>query len=118
MGKETTLTKEYFEKHLDKTLDKRFEEFAIIVGKGFAGVDKRFKEIDDRFDNIEGKMATKLDLYETETRLGDKIDKLEKRIEPIEKYIGKMEIRTANLDDIILKDHSPRIRTLEKAIGI
>ena len=139
------VTKEYFEEILEKKFDeklkplatkeelnvsisklatkdemtKSIDDLAIATLKGFREVHNRLDVFDGKFTEMEESMKDiRLDIYETETRLGTKIDKLDKRIDKIDQYIGHMEIRTLNLDKIILQDHSPRIRVLEKAVGV
>lgn len=55
-------------------IDKSIEDFAVAVGKGFAGVDARF----DRVDEIMDKMDERLN------RMEMKLDSLERRIFAIE----------------------------------
>ena len=50
--------------------------------------------------------------------LGEKIDKLDDKIETIYNYMGKAEARSINIENILFQDHRPRIRTLEKAVGV
>jgi chromosome segregation ATPase len=92
-------------------LTKSIDDLAGAVKKGF-------DEVNERLDNLAEKSATKTELYETETRLGKKIDVLDDKIEKIYTYIGKMEVRALNVDQIILDDFSPRIRALEKSVGV
>ena len=100
-------------------MTKSIDDLAIATLKGFREVHNRLDVFDGKFTEMEESMKDiRLDIYETETRLGTKIDKLDKRIDKIDQYIGHMEIRTLNLDKIILQDHSPRIRVLEKAVGV
>ena len=103
---------------MNASINNAVDDLAGAVKKGFDEVDKKFEIVFDRLDNLEEKSATKTDLYETETRLGDKITKLEGKVENIYSYLGKAEVRSANIDSIILNDYGPRIRALEKEVGI
>ena len=89
--------------------------FPMFIARSFAEVDRRFKEQREYMDET---FASKLDLYETEGRINTRFDKLEGRVEKIEGHIGRMDVRFSNLEDIILKDHGPRIKNLELAVGI
>ena len=122
MMKDDYITKEYFNHILDKKFDlfeerieKKFDDFAIIVARGFAEVGEKFKEQREYMDET---FATKLDLYETESRLNGRFDKLEGRVEKIESHIGRMDIRFSNIDEIVRLDHTPRIKNLEAAVGV
>jgi gamma-glutamylcyclotransferase (GGCT)/AIG2-like uncharacterized protein YtfP len=106
-------------------LEKSIGDLAIAVKIGFdevhgkfAGVNKRLDEVVEQLDNLEEKSATKTELYETETRLGEKIDKLDGKVETIYNYMGKAEARALNIDNVIFLDHGPRIRVIEKTVGV
>jgi cob(I)alamin adenosyltransferase len=85
-----------------------FKEFRKHIDKRFDAVENKIdKEIDDlaamtkrQFDYIEEKMATKNDIKELDAHIG----RYERSLQPME--------------EIVLKDHRVRIRTLEKATGI
>ncbi len=53
--------KSYLNQQLDEKLDKKFEEFALIVKKGFDAVDERFDQVDERFEKIDERF-TEIDL--------------------------------------------------------
>lgn len=40
----------------DKQIDRKIEDFALIVKKGFDGVDKRFDGVDKRFDGADKRL--------------------------------------------------------------
>jgi hypothetical protein len=92
--KENLVTKEY----LDLKFDEKFEEFARMI----AG---EFKEVHQ-------------DIYNLEVKMNDRFDQVDKRFEKMEAHVGRMEIRFGHLDDIVLKDHTPRIRRIEGELGI
>ena len=96
----TAISKLATKDEVERTVEKAVEDFALIVKKGF-------DEVIERLDNLEEKSATKTELYETEARLGKKIDVLDDKVEKIYTYIGKMEVRALNVDQIILDDFSP-----------
>lgn len=114
------ITKEYFGRTLDETLDKRFSEFeerldkkfdqkfddfAALIAKGFSDVYKRFDE-------------QSLELYETEARLKNEIGEVREEVSLINEHLGRMEVRFSHLDEIVTQDHRPRIKNLELAVGI
>ncbi len=84
------------ENAMHETEPKYFTEFREYI-------DKKFSEV-------------KTDIYISETRLGDRIDKLSTEVGKIEKLVGKYEVRAQNIEDILLKDHKPRIAELEKTV--
>lgn len=107
------------EEKLDKKLDEKFEEFALMIAKEFANVYRKFDEQSAELkEYMHEHFATKMDLYDTETRMNARFDRLEDRVGKIEGHIGRMEIRFSHLDDIVINDHSPRIKNLEVAAGI
>lgn len=72
------------------------ENLAMMVQKGFVGVDKQFEGVDKQFEGVHkefGKVYKKLDV------IGDRLDNIEVRLEKIEK--------------VILNDHRNRIERLE-----
>ncbi|MDR3558103.1 MAG: hypothetical protein P4L61_01080 [Candidatus Pacebacteria bacterium] len=103
---------------MDASINNAVDDLAGAVKKGFDEVDKKFDLVFERLDSLEEKSATKTDLYEAETSLGDKILKLEGSIDKIYNFLGKAEVRAENIDSIVLTDHGPRIRALEKEVGI
>lgn len=108
-------TKEEISKLVTKEdLENEINDFALVVKRSFDKVDKKFDTVFERLDDLEQKSATKTDLYETETRLAYRISKIEDTVDKIYAYVGKSEIRTAYIEDILYNDHGPRIRTLEK----
>ena len=62
------------------------------------GIDSRFEETDYHISTIEQNMATKAD------------------VEKILKHIGRCEIRAQNNEEILLRDHRPRIKDLESEV--
>ncbi len=124
------ITKEYFDSEIntkfkvnfdsfEKKIDKKFDDLAILIGRGFADVDRKFIEQEKNLKEYMSEyFASKLDLYETETRINIRFDRLEDRVGKIEGHIGRMEIRFSHLDEIVLQDHTPRIKNLELAVGI
>lgn len=114
MKQTTPLTKEYFDEKLSsfaanfatkEHLDARIDELAIATAKGFGEVHEKLKDI-------------KLDLYETEARLNDRIVAVEEHFGKIEQHIGRIDVRFSNMYDIIVQDHGPRIINLEKELGV
>ncbi len=122
MEKTNVITKKYFNQNLDKRfdefekrIDKKFDEFALIVAGGFAAVDQRFKNLEEYLNE---NFATKLDLYETESRLSNKIDKMDERVNLIERHIGRIDTKLGHIEETILEDIKPRIKNLEQEVGI
>ncbi len=123
-----------FKRHIDdkfeetnKNIDISIDELAISIEHQFEEQEENLKEY--MHENFATKLdlerfatkldlerfATKLDLYEVETKLGNRLDNIDDKLEKIEGHIGRYEIRAQNLEQILLKDHKPRIEALELA---
>ncbi len=76
------------------TLEDRFDNFE----SRFNNSESKFDDLKYKVDNIEDTMATKLDVKE------------------ILVVIGSYEVRSQNVEQILLKDHKPRIIDLEKEV--
>ena len=102
-----------FREHIDKRFDsveskieKEVGDLAAMTKREFDRVDERFAAVDVRFDNLERRVGhLELDVSE----LKDSVVK-------IEGHIGRYEIRSQNVEQILLQDHKPRIIDLEKAV--
>ena len=79
------------------------EGLAIMVAKGFDGVDKRFKEVDKRFDNLE-------------ERMNDGFDHVHARLSSIERDVA--EIRKSLISRNEFEDILGRISYIERKLGI
>lgn len=118
-----------FRKHIDnkfETIDKRFDDMDKkidmkidkTVGDLAISIKLQFEEQEQNLkEYMHENFASKLDLYETEVRIRDKFEILDERLEKIEGHIGRFEIRSQNLEQIVLKDYKPRIEALELAIA-
>ena len=77
------------------------DDLAVMVKKGFDEMDRRFAESDKRFDRIESRM-----------------DKFEVRFDIIETKLDVLEEKFDNLSDVVTKNHSVRIKRLERHLAI
>lgn len=79
------------------------DELALMIGKGFRGVDDRFNKMDERFDRVEGRLD----------RMEMKLDSLERRIFAIEDILTK---HGRNIEEIKsdIKDIKAELKTLKK----
>jgi archaellum component FlaC len=68
------------------------DDLAIMVKKGFDGVDKRFDGVDKRFEAID------------------------KRFDGVDKRFDKVEKRLDRIEKLILADHKERIEKLEMEV--
>ena len=86
----------------EKKTDKKIENLAIMVKKGFDGVDARFDGVDTRFDGVD-----------------ERFNKVEFRLRTLEKG---QELILAKLDKMVFKEDFDllvkRVKILEQAIGI
>ena len=53
------------------------DDLAIMIGKGFSGVDKKFEKMDERFDKVENRLE----------KVENRLEKVENRLEKVEKKI-------------------------------
>jgi hypothetical protein len=65
------------------------DDLAVMVSKGFSGVDKRFESMDKRFDLVD------------------------KRFESMDKRFESMDKRFDKIENLILENHKRRIEKLE-----
>jgi|SRR3989339_437034 len=75
------------------------DDLALMVQKGFVGIDKRFDGVDKRFDGID-------------TRL----DGIDERLDGIDGRLDKIEGRLDGIENILLRNHNNRIERLEDKI--
>ena len=95
-----------FREHIDKRFDSVESKIEKEVGDLAAMTKREFDRVDERFDNLERRVGhLELDVSE----LKDSVVK-------IEGHIGRYEIRSQNVEQILLQDHKPRIIDLEKAV--
>jgi predicted nucleic acid-binding Zn-ribbon protein len=81
-------------------IEKNFEDLMIMLVNQFTAIDKRFEALEYEVSVIKQNMATKDDIRE------------------LDSHIGRLEIRFQKIEDIVLNDHRPRIKNLEKEVGI
>lgn len=55
--KGSPVTLRQLEEVLDKKLDRKFDDFALIVKAGFDEVDRKFERIDQRFDGVDHRLT-------------------------------------------------------------
>jgi len=97
----TTLTKEYFEQHLEKTLDKRLEatteRILGFVKEGFDEVDKRFTEQGNRIERLERNLASLTSSVDRFVKMyadqNQEIVILRKQLHSIETRLKKLEMQ-------------------------
>ena len=89
-------------KHSKVTID----ELALMIGKGFRGVDERFNKMDERFDRMDERMD----------RMEMKLDSLERRILAIEDILTK---RGRDIEEMKgdIKEIKAELKGLKKADG-
>lgn len=72
---------------MDKKIDEKIDDLAIITKKGFDGVDERFKSVETRLGNLEnGQEEIKVCLDKVAYRF--KLVVLEKRVERLDAKTG------------------------------
>lgn len=80
------------------------DELAVMMQRGFVDLqkqmDERFAAVDYELSVLRQTMATKDDICS------------------LDAHIGRFERRFQNIEEIVLQDHSPRIRALEEEVGI
>lgn len=81
-------------------------DLAIMVKKGFDGVDVQFIAVHQKFDNIDKK-------FELVDRRFEHIDK---RFEHIDDRFDAVEERLERIEKVILDDHRQRIEKLEMEV--
>ena len=108
-------------------MDEKFEGLKQVIEREVEGLAimtaKEFSRIDGRFDQIEEKLSK----HDMDFQIADnRLDRLESNIVDIkdsigkiEGHIGRYEVRSTNIEQILLQDHKPRISALEKeALGV
>lgn len=114
--------------HLDNRIDKLTADIVTTTSNGFTAVQKQINSLENRFDgletrfncletkfdalvyrvdNIENVMVTKEDIKDIATK---------QDIKEIHAVIGSYEVRAQNVEQILLKEHKPRIIDLEKEV--
>ena len=90
------------------------------VGSLAAMTVNEFKKVHKKFDEIEEKMVTKEELEDIKKIMATKEDirdmATKHDIKEILEHIGRYEIRTQNVENILLQDYKPRIADLEKEV--
>lgn len=87
-------------KSIPLKVNKSIEDFAVAVGKGFAGVDERFDKMDERMDRMDERFD----------RMELKLDSLERRIFAIE------DLLTEHRN--ILNEHGKDIKEIKETLKI
>jgi archaellum component FlaC len=88
-------------------------DLTIFTKNSFDDAFKLLYKMEDRMDVMEGKMGSmenKMDDMESD------ISDIKEDIGEIEKHIGRYEIRSQNIEQILLQDHKPRIIELERKV--
>ena len=88
-----------FKKDIKKHIDGSINELAVMIKDTVA--------TKDDIQEIWANMVTKDDLKNFATK---------EDVKEILSHIGRYEIRAQNIEDIILQDHKPRIKDIEKEV--
>ncbi|MEK7184900.1 MAG: hypothetical protein AAB683_02085 [Patescibacteria group bacterium] len=101
--------KEHIDNRFEETkglIESSIEDLAAKTAREFLLVDKRFDKHDIEFNGINNRLDhIESDLVDIKVTIGK-----------IEGHIGRYEIRAQNMDQILLQDHGPRIKELEKVV--
>jgi chromosome segregation ATPase len=114
-------------KAIGSLMDKKFDDFAIVIGKSFGkltndinqrfdAVDKRFEQVDNRFESIE-KRLNKIELDIGSVRAD--IRRIQNDIDDIKEQLDRIEKKTSEDDDAIscdVVDLRTRVEFLEKEV--
>ena len=110
------------ETNIIKQTEKIVESLAISTANEFREIYKRFNEIDNRFDGIDNRFKgidKRFDVIEYEI-IGIKQEikglATKEDFNEIKSLIGSYEIRSRKIEEILLDDHKPRIKELEKVV--
>ena len=93
---------------MNEHLEKTFEDFAIMVAKGFSQVDKRFSQMDERFLKMEKRFEV------LEKKVDDGFSRLNARIDALKE-------NTARREDYFINESGytkRRLDRIEKKIGL
>ena len=100
------------------------DDLAVMVQKGFAGVDKRFDGVDKRFDRLETRMdGMEMRLENIESSLREvriEINQMWKKLEEIEgklNHISKMAKQDIDMTIDEILDLKQRVGFLETELG-
>jgi predicted nucleic acid-binding Zn-ribbon protein len=77
------------------------EDLAVMVKKGFDEMDRRFSKVDQKFIDID-----------------ERFDKIENRLDHLEVRFDVLEEKFDNLSDVVVKNHSVRIKRTERHLAI
>ena len=91
---------------VEKRTDEKIDNLAVMVKKGFDGVDKRFDEVDKRFEKVEGGLD----------RVDVKLEHIDVRLSYIESNIEEIRRHFVYRDEF--DDLSARVKYLETKLGI
>ena len=81
----------------EKNTDKKIDNLAVMVQKGFSEVDRRFEQVDRRFDGID----KRLDGMVTKAEMNRRFDGLEDRVlASHQKRIEKLEAEVKELREM------------------
>lgn len=90
----TTLTKEYFEQHLEETLDKRLEATTRAI---LGVVEQRFEALDARMSQFEHNLASLTSSVDRFVKLfsdqNQEIIVLRKQLKEVEERVEKLELK-------------------------
>ncbi len=84
----------------NNNLEVTIDELAIMIGKGFRGVDEQFHKVDLRFDSLERRVSN------IEENMAMKDD------------IKRLEVKFDGLERVAYKDHEPRLRRVERKLQV
>jgi len=105
---------EGFEKS-GRITDKKIEDLAGMVQRGFVQVDKRFEQVDKRFEQVDKRFE----------QVDKRFDKLEKKVDDIQNKVTQIDRRLFSVEEDVAEikikqygDLLKRINFIEKTLGI
>jgi septal ring factor EnvC (AmiA/AmiB activator) len=86
-------------------------DLALMVGKGFAGMDKKFEKIDQKFEKIDQRFEKIDQRFE---KIDERFDKLEEKINQIDAKIDSID---RQMQAIFMREDRFDLRVLRTKIG-
>jgi len=85
------------------------DDLAIMIGKGFSGVDKKFEKMDERFDKVENRLE----------KVENRLEKVENRLEKVENRLEKVEKKIDVFVDTYDEEKLPmRVEFIENTLNL
>ncbi|KKP97460.1 MAG: hypothetical protein US25_C0002G0005 [Candidatus Moranbacteria bacterium GW2011_GWE1_36_7] len=112
---------EGFEKS-GRITDKKIEDLAGMVQRGFVQIDKRFEQVDKRFEQVDKRFEQVDKRFE---QVDKRFDKLEKKVDDIQNKVTQIDRRLFSVEEDVAEikikqygDLLKRINFIEKTLGI